>query len=274
MIKKLLFVSVIGICCVFSGCIGDSVTDTETSAELTTENPEIYYEEACEAKDIVVQALNNKDLELFKSVLSNKTIEETPHLDEEIQCTFDMYKGELVEIREQEVSYSEGILHGKEIDSIFMCYDIVTTEKEYLLDMNYITKDDDVFEKSGFYFVVLADYDREATYFGASCPYTFRVNCGVFSSDLETMEFNETILGDFYKEEGFEEIEKLSMYDLNRVGVEKIVELKVLKTDKDEVCFTVVDSINNRYYVEAYGDGAIYMVRENDKNGKIVLSGY
>lgn len=77
MIKKLLFASVIGICFVFSGCLGDSVTDTETSAELTTENPETYYEEACEAKDIVVQALNNKDLELFKSVLSNKTIEDT-----------------------------------------------------------------------------------------------------------------------------------------------------------------------------------------------------
>ena len=38
---------------------------------------ELYHEEACEAKDIIVQALNNKDLELFKSVLSNKTIEDT-----------------------------------------------------------------------------------------------------------------------------------------------------------------------------------------------------
>lgn len=274
MTKRLLLISIMAVCFNLYGCRDGNVTDTRTNVESITENPEAYYEDACKAKDIVVQALNNKDLELFKSVLSNKTIEDTPHLNEEIRCAFDMYEGEVIEIREYEISYEEGILHGKKISSVLMCYDMVTTEKEYLLDMLYIPEYDEVFEKSGFYFVVLADYDREYTYFEASCPYTFRVNCGVFSSDLDTMEYNENVLRIFYKEEGFEEIEKVSVRDLNRVGVEKITELKIVKEDEYGVYFSVVDSINNKYYVDAYENGGIFSIRENDENGKIVLEGY
>ena len=186
-------------------------------------------EEACEAKDIAVQALNNKDLELFKSVLSNKTIEDTPHLDE---------------------------------------------ENQYLLDMLYITEFGDVYDKSGIYFVVLADYDREYEYFTADTPYSFRINCGVFSSDLETMEFNEKAIAEFYKEE-FEQIELGVMLELNRVGIEKISKLDIMKVDEDGyVEYIVVDSINNRYYVYADEYGGIYLVQENNENGKIVLQGY
>ena len=133
MIKRLLLSSIILICIIFLGCRDGNVTDTGTNVESTTENPEVYYKEACEAKDIVVQALNNKDLELFRSVLSNKTIEETPHLDEEIQCTFDMYKGELVELRENKITYEELNLNNIKVNAIFMYFDMVTTENQYLL---------------------------------------------------------------------------------------------------------------------------------------------
>lgn len=145
MTKRLLLISIMAVCFNLYGCRDGNVTDTGTNVESITENPEAYYEDACKAKDIVVQALNNKDLELFKSVLSNKTIEDTPHLNEEIRCAFDMYEGEVIEIREHEISYEEGFLHGKKISSVLMCYDMVTTEKEYLLDMLYIPEYDEVF---------------------------------------------------------------------------------------------------------------------------------
>lgn len=273
--KKILLAFIMVISFVFSGCMGDSVTDTETSVDTTTENPEIYYEEACEAKDIVVQALNNKDLELFKSVLSNKTIEDTPHLEEEIQCTLDMYKGELVEIRENKITYEELNLNNIKVNAVFMYFDMVTTENQYLLDMLYITESGDVYDKSGIYFVVLADYDREYEYFTAATPYSFRINCGVFSSDLETMEFNEKVIAEFYKEEELEPIELGVMLDLNRVGIEKISDLEIIKVDEEGyVEYIVVDSINNRYYVYADEYGGTYLVRENNENGKIVLQGY
>ena len=59
-----------------------------------TENQESYYEEAREALNVVVRALESKDAELIKSVLADKTIQEIPNLDSEIQYIFDMYKCE------------------------------------------------------------------------------------------------------------------------------------------------------------------------------------
>ena len=39
-----------------------------------TENQESYYEEAWEALNVVIRALESKDAELIKSVLADKTI--------------------------------------------------------------------------------------------------------------------------------------------------------------------------------------------------------
>ena len=220
------------------------------------------------AKEIILEALTNQDKELFKSVLADSTLTETPNLDAEIQCAFDMFKGEIIEVREHKLSDDEVELDNEKINATFVFYDVVTSEQEYLLDMMYIPGE-------GIYYVMLADYDRDYKYFTAACPYAFGLKNGVFSSDLATMEYNEKIIGEFYKENNFEPVELGVKFDLNRVGIEKIEEMEVVNVDENGLMeYRVIDSIDNSYYVYVEQEGAIYRVREKDESGKVILEGY
>ena len=219
-------------------------------------------------KEVILEALNKQDKELFKSVLADRTLTETPNLEAEIQCTFDMFQGEIIEVSEHKLSNDEVDLNDEKINATFAYYDVVTSEKEYLLDMMYIPGE-------GVYYVMLADYDRDYKYFTAACPYAFGLKNGVFSSDLATMEYNEKIIGEFYKENNFEPVELGVKFDLNRVGIEKIVNMEVVNVDENGfMVYCVIDSIDNSYYIYVEQEGAIYRVREKDESGKVILEGY
>ena len=260
MISRKLLVMILSLCCAATGCTSTEIDNKDKTSK--------DYEGA---KDVIIEALTNKDIELFKTTLTDKTIKETSNLDAEIQCTFDMFKGDVVEVYEYEVSSDEVDLYGKKINATFMYYDVVTTESEYLLDMMYVSETEGVFEREGFYFVMLADYDREYEYFVAACPYAFGIKCGIFSSDIETIEFNEDKIATFYEKVGLEQSQQAVKFELNRFGIEKIIEFQVVEVfDWGGVEYTVVDSVNNTYYVVTDEVGFVYKVYENDKNGKVL----
>lgn len=257
--------------CVFVfGCRDNNVTDTETGTEATTENPEAYYKEARESIYVVVQSLESKDAELLKSILTDYTIKETPNLDKEIRLVFDMYEGEFVEIKEHMVSSTEITLCDEVRNVCYMYYDVTTTEKEYVLEVLYIPENDSLFTQTGFFSVVLADYDRDWKYFLAAHPYLDFI-CGVFSSDLDTIEYNEDKIGKFYEEIGLEQCQEAVRFELNKVGIEKISEFQVVQiTDWGGVDYTIVDSLNNKYYICTNEIGFVQIVYENDINGKVL----
>ena len=274
MIKRLLLSSIILICIIFFGCRDGSVSDTGISVESATENQEAYYEEAREALNVVVRALENKDAELIKSVLADKTIQETPNLDSEIQYIFDMYKCENVQSSEYKISCTEINLFGEKCSAINICFDLSSDEQKYTLDALYIPGNDGLLTSSGFFSIVLADYDRKWNNYVTARPY-YDFICGVFSSDLNTIDYNEDKIGDFYEEVGLEQCQVAVKFELNKVGIEKILEFQVMEvTDWGGVNYIVLDKINNKYYVCVDEIGFVYKVCENDENGKVLYDSF
>ena len=94
----------------------------------------------------------------------------------------------------------------------------------------------------------MADYDRKWNNYVTARPY-YDFICGVFSSDLNTIEYNEDKIGKFYEEIGLEQCQEAVRFELNKVGIEKILEFQVMEvTDWGGVNYMVLDNVNNKYY--------------------------
>lgn len=284
-INKFCFPLIIfGVGCVLIGCnlitnIGENTTETinsivSTSAEAFEKCTDDEYEKVFQDVDIIIHALNNKDSEQLKSVLTDVALQESPNLDEEIQCVFDMLDGEIVEVKKNDVHYNEEYLYGEKRHVIYMYYDVATKDNEYILDILYIPEKDNNFNKAGVFSVLLGGYNRDYQDYIAIYPVLHAVS-GVFSSDIETIRYNEAIIAEFYKEFGFEEFSETVSMELNKVGIEEIVSLEMVKKfDFGGIDYILTDSVNNKYYISTNEDGLTFQVLENDAKGKMVYSFY
>lgn len=268
-----------GVVCVLIGCsritaVEENTSEITTPIETTTAEEFEEYEKARQNVDTIIQALNNKDSEQLKSVLTDVTLQETSNLDEEIQCVFDMLDGEIVEVKENDVHYKDEYVDGEKRRVIYMYYDVATEDKEYILDIFYIPEKDNDFNKAGVFSILLGGYNREYQDYIAVYP-VFHTVSGVFSSDIETIMYNENKIAEFYEEFGFDEFSETVSIELNKVGIEKIVSLEMVETfDFGGIDYILIDSVNNQYYISTNEDGLTFQVQENDVDGKIVYAFY
>lgn len=269
--KRICFLLII--VAIFSlGCARDNSTFEDSTIESNTEG--IYSEEELDDAragiEILIQAINKRDIELFKSTLTDVTIQNTINLDAEIQTVFDMYVGDVVEYTENKVECVSKAFGNEQRNVLILYYDVHTTEKEYLLDIIYIPKTNDEYKKTGFFSVVLSDYDRTWKYFETAMP-SYYNNFGVFSSDVDTLDFNETKIETFYEGIGLEQCQLAVKFELNKAGIEKIDKLEVAEiTEWGGVNYYIVDDIGNRYYIKTDEIGFVRCVKEIDENGKII----
>lgn len=269
--KKIWFLFFIAAIFCF-GCARENSSLIDATIESNTEG--IYSEDELDDArvnvDVLIQAINKRDIELFKSTLTDVTIQNTINLDAEIQNMFGMYVGDVVEYTENKVECVSKAFGNEQRNVLILYYDVHTTEKEYLLDIIYIPKTNDEYKKTGFFSVVLSDYDRSWKYFETAMP-SYYNNFGVFSSDVETLDFNETKIGMFYEEIGLEQCQLAVKFELNKAGIEKIDKLEVVEiTDWGGVNYSIVDDIGNQYYIKTDEIGFVRCVKEIDENGKII----
>ena len=108
--------------------------------------------------NVLIQALETNDAELFKSVFSEQTLKLQPDIDEGIKYIFNIFEGDNLEIvYENQTSESFSDLQAKCVWSICV---IKTTEKCYSLTWTEWVQQETDPSAQGVYSLIVEEWDR------------------------------------------------------------------------------------------------------------------
>ncbi|MGN0374987.1 MAG: DUF5104 domain-containing protein [Butyrivibrio sp.] len=258
-----------------------SIETITTADEETTSLSDYYYlndvyaectekeiESARKSVETIVEALNSGDAGKIKSVLTGVALQDTKHLDEEIQYVFDMLDGEIVKTEEYRWKTIEELIYEENRSAIYMDYNVYTGNQSYNLTVLYLPREDTKLDNTGVFSFVLGDYDREDSYYWNSIPMLNKIP-GAFSSDKETIEYNSKILSDLFNEYWGDETENTyTALQMGCVGVEKIKDFQAETGEYNDLDLIITDALENQYYVSIFEGGGVELICENDKTGK------
>ncbi len=131
MFKKVVGVLlIVGLLMSLTGCSNSRLSMLNSSSKNE-------YEAIDELEQKLVDALENKDRELLKSIFSEKAISRSSDIEEGIDYIFNLYKGDFIEITER--NHSSTGYYGPEGTElvIYGWFIIKTTEETYRIDYDY-----------------------------------------------------------------------------------------------------------------------------------------
>lgn len=274
----ILMVNLLGCNNKFSSSENSSTSEQEKS--ISVEETTIFTEEITDEElekihsdvNIIIQSLNDRDIKKVKTVFSDITLQKITLFDERMEYVFDMFDGEIVKSEKYEiVKLDSGSFLSPNFYSIRASYDIYTETKKYILDVRYKFQGDIQPVDAGVYSIEILDFDRTHEYYVYGRSIT-HVIPGVFSSEIQTIEFNRDELSSNYGRHGLIiELADGAAIILNKAGVEKI---RIEKMDVDDggvMTMTLVDETDCKYFVKTDEGGEILFVFENDMNGRKVF---
>lgn len=148
---------------------------------------------------VIIEALDNKDRELLKSIFSEEAILHSGDMDEAIDYIFDMYKGKFV--KRIDVNMSAQTINGQEASFSDRVAVIETTESCYQINWKQWGKNEMNPTYVGVYSLSLCEYDENDN--PDYAPYTVGVRypeketyetisesvvCGLFREDVQNLK--------------------------------------------------------------------------------------
>jgi len=116
-------------------------------------------------EDTVIQALETKDEKLLKSIFSEKALTRAGDMDKGIDYIFDLYKGDFVEISEENHSTDEHMERNKNTRDIAAQCKITTTEDEYILSWRHWTVQEEDPSSVGVHSLRLIKADKHCSFY-------------------------------------------------------------------------------------------------------------
>lgn len=268
-----LVVNLLGCNNIFKTSENQSLAECEGTTSYTEEITKEELEKINSDVNIIIQSLNDKDIEKIKTVFSGITLQEMTAFDERMEYIFDMFDGEIINTEEYGIiRLDSGSFLLPDYYSIRASYDIYTETKKYILDVRYEFQDDIQPVYAGVYSVEILDFDRTHEYYEYGNSITHKIP-GVFSTEIETIEYNSNELWTYYsqREEIVPIMASAAAVELSRAGIKKIHVENLEVNDEGWMSITLVDEMNFKYFVKTDEYGYIEFIFENDADGREVF---
>lgn len=268
-----LAANLVGCNSIFNTVENQSATECE---ETTTYTEEITDQESGKISsdlNVIVQSLNNRDIENIRTLFDDATLQEITAFEKRMKYVFDMVDDKVIKVEECETYKTKAFeVALSDWYGVYVSYDIYTETNKYTLDISYRFNKNINVADTGVYSIEISDLEREHMYYEYGNSITHKIP-GVFSTEIETIEYNSNELWTYYsqRDEIVPIMASAAAVELSRAGIEKIHVENLEVNDEGWMSITLVDEMNFKYLVKTDEYGYIEFIFENDADGREVF---